>query len=256
MLKSNIKTVLLSALMVAMAGSVSAEGVFKPKSMQLMPFDTSAATYSRSDYNDVPCALVKLVLLMPDIGFEGNLIGDAEYNKGEYWLYLSNGTKQVKIKHANYAPMLVEFKDFGIPAVESKKTYELMMEVHNDDPAEEAKLRQYADEIARLRDEVERSGETDDHKFQRALETKNIKLMASLASGGYEKAYLQAAELYSDAGDLDNAEIWAKKAIGVGADTMFAKFLLRHISEKREKIKKKENSDSNRKQKIIKKLFD
>ncbi len=223
--------------------------------MQLIPFDTSAATYSRNDYNNVACALVKLVLLMPEIGFEGNLIGDTPYDKGEYWLYLTNGTKQVKIKHDRYPPMLVEFKEFGIPAVESKKTYELIVEVHNDNPEEEAKLRQYADEIARLRDELEKSGESDDHKFQRAHETKNLKLMVSLANSGYEKAYLQAAELYSDSGDLDNAELWAKKAIGVSSDTMFAKFLLHHISEERERIKKKEESDSFRKQKIINHLF-
>lgn len=232
-----------------------ARSEFKPKSMEPKPFDTSASVYGRTDLNGNSCALVKVILLIPEIGFEGNVIGESEFKKGEYWVYLTPGTKRLKLKHDKYMPIMVEFSEFGINSLEGKTTYELMVEVITDDPIEAKKLQAYAAEIETLKATIEQMSETDDHKFQRAKETRNITLMQQLAEGGYEKSYLKLAEMYSDKDNLDEAEKWALKAIHVKSDTMLAKFLLRNIKEQREKLEKERNSLTNRKKAIIEGLI-
>lgn len=250
-----IVLILVGTCAAGLAPAAMAEGRFVPKSMEQKPMDVSANVYSRLDLNERKCALVKLILLMPDIAVEGNVIGDCEFKKGEYWVYLTHGTKQMRIKHGNYLPAMIVFKDLGIPAVESACTYELIVSVENDDPREAARLREYADRITHLQDSLARVTETDEHKYQRALETHDLSLMLSLAEQGYENAYLQTAEMYSDKGELDNAETWARKAMHVTRHSIMAKFLLRHINEERERIAKEQNSDTGRKQEILKDLF-
>ena len=232
-----------------------AVGKFIPKSMELKPMDTSSGVYGRKDLAGNNCALVKMVLLMPGISFEGNIVGDSPYKAGEYWVYLSPGTKKFKIKHDNYQPQMIEFSDFGISAVESNCTYELILDVYNDDPAESAKLKEYAEEVDQLKRTLNQVSETDEHKYQRAMETRDISLMKLLAEGGFEKAYYQLAELYSDNGQLYDAEVWAKKAIHVEKDSMMAKFLLRHIKEERDKEEQEKKTFTNRKKAIIEDLF-
>lgn len=246
---------MLAVLCGLLAFQIFAKSELVPRSMESKPFDTSASIYGRTDRNGISCALVKVILLLPEIGFEGNVIGESEFKKGEYWVYLTAGTRRLKLKHDKYAPVMVEFSEFGINGLESKTTYELTVEVITDDPAEAQKLQAYAAEIESLKAAIEQMSETDDHKFQRAKETRSITLMQQLAESGYEKSYLQLAEMYSDRDKLDEAEKWALKAIHVQGDTMLAKFLLRSIKEQRQKLEKEKNSLKNRKKAIIEGLI-
>ena len=54
------------------------------KSMEVAPMDLSASTQPRYDRNGNPCALVKVLMAMPGASFVSNVIGDAEFRKGEY----------------------------------------------------------------------------------------------------------------------------------------------------------------------------
>ena len=97
------------------------------ESMEMAPMDLSASTSPRLDLNNLPCALVKVQLAAADAQFDGNVLGDCEYKAGEYWVYMSQGSYQLKIRHPNFVPLTVNFRDYGIRGVESKVTYVLTL---------------------------------------------------------------------------------------------------------------------------------
>lgn len=239
--------------------SVKCEGSFNPKQMKELTMDRSAQTQPRMDLNGEKCALVKLILLMPDIGLEGNVVGTPEFRKGEYWIYVTPKTKMLKIKHSKYMPCLVDFSKFKIPQVESGVTYELIVEVINDDPEEIRRLKEYAQEmdsrLLSLQDSLQMVTETDQHKFYRAIETNNFELLKAVAESGYEKAFLPLANEYMKKNDLYEAEKWAKKAIYVDGDTMSAKFILLGIKNKRDEEEKERNDETNKKNRILQNAF-
>ena len=95
------------------------------KSMAVAGNDISASQYERKDLNGQACALVKVLLASPGAVFEGNVIGDVAYKTGEYWVYLTEGTKELRIKHPQTQPLQVVFKEYGIEKVSAKTTYNL-----------------------------------------------------------------------------------------------------------------------------------
>ena len=108
-------------LLILVAAGVRAQemGV---ESMRPDVMDMTAATYQRHDLNGKPCAVVKV--RMPEgAAFEGNIIGDTEYRTGEYWVYMTAGTKFLRVKHATARPLHIAFADHGISQLESKATY-------------------------------------------------------------------------------------------------------------------------------------
>ena len=98
------------------------------KSMRLDVGDLSASTYERKDLNGAACALVKVQLAANGARFEGNVIGDVAYKTGEYWVYMSDGSRELRIKHPNFLPLHVHFANYGIErGVKSKQTYTLTL---------------------------------------------------------------------------------------------------------------------------------
>ena len=100
------------------------------KGMKLDVSDLSASTYERKDLNGSACALVKVQLAANGVKFEGNVIGDVVYKTGEYWVYMTSGSRELRIKHPNYLPLHVQFTDYGIErGVRGKLTYTLTISV-------------------------------------------------------------------------------------------------------------------------------
>ena len=93
------------------------------ESMEAVPMDLSASAHPRSDRNGTPCALVKVQLAAVGAQFEGNVLGNADFKAGEYWVYMSEGSYMLHIKHPNFIPLEVNFRDYGIRSVEQKTTY-------------------------------------------------------------------------------------------------------------------------------------
>ena len=87
--------------------------------------DISASQYERKDLNGQACALIKVSLPSPGVLFEGNVIEPVEYKTGEFWVYMSSGSKELRIKHPQTHPLHVRFDEYGIKKVESKSTYYL-----------------------------------------------------------------------------------------------------------------------------------
>lgn len=92
------------------------------------PYDLSASTNERKDLNDNPCGLLKIQINKDGLSFDGNVIGNVAYKNGEYWVYLSAGSKSISIKHTDYMPLSVTFSDFNISSIEPKGCYMIQLE--------------------------------------------------------------------------------------------------------------------------------
>lgn len=104
---------------------------FSVKSFSLLQSDLTALTQPRKDLNGEKCALVKVVLGLQGAKFEGNIIGSVEYKTGEYWVYMPQGSRMLKIKHPNSSPLMVTFATYGIDILGCGRTYELSMRFSN-----------------------------------------------------------------------------------------------------------------------------
>ena len=97
------------------------------ESMAASPTDISASQYMRKDLNGNPCALVKVQLAAEGAKFEGNIIKPVDYKTGEYWVYMTEGSYMLSVKHPNFLPLRVNFRDYDISSVEGKATYEMIL---------------------------------------------------------------------------------------------------------------------------------
>lgn len=95
------------------------------KSFAELPQDLAARTQEKQDANGNACALVKVVMPVQDVTFEGWVV-DQQYTPGEYWVYMPEGTSKVKIKHKDLMPLTYEFSE----KLMSKTTYQLVLEVN------------------------------------------------------------------------------------------------------------------------------
>lgn len=89
--------------------------------------DLSASQQRRQDLNGEMCGLVKVRLAETGATFEGNVIKPVEYKNGEYWVYMTKGSKELHIKHPKYVAVEIIFADFGIPRIQSLTTYTLTL---------------------------------------------------------------------------------------------------------------------------------
>ena len=122
-----MRNILLSfVLLFAAISSVLAQEL-TVKSFKLASSDLTAQTQPRKDLNDRNCALIKVGIGLQGVQFEGSIMGNVENKTGEYWVYMPQGNRQLKVKHANYAPVMVTFADYGVEKLESNRTYELII---------------------------------------------------------------------------------------------------------------------------------
>mgnify|MGYP007027134120 FL=1 len=68
----------------------------------------------KMDLNDEPCALVKIQMEDGINKVEGNIIGSPQKMNGETWIYVTEGSKEIKIQPAHSVSFMVSFSDFGI----------------------------------------------------------------------------------------------------------------------------------------------
>lgn len=92
----------------------------------------------RLDYNNQICALVKVVLPMADVKFEGNVVGEPVLKTSEYMVYLTPGTKMLKILAPGYYPVMADFTELGVGPLESKTIYYLTVKASGTGSAQPA----------------------------------------------------------------------------------------------------------------------
>lgn len=93
--------------------------------MTLVEDDQSAVTEKKMDMGDNPCALVKVHLALEEVTFGGNVIPPVSCRDGEYWVYMTEGSYLLQVKHPQFQPLMVNFRDYNIPKLMPLKTYRL-----------------------------------------------------------------------------------------------------------------------------------
>ena len=97
------------------------------KSFKLAENDISAQTQPRKDLNDRNCALVKVQFVGTISEVEGNVVKPLVKHDNENWVYMPQGSRQLKILTQSYLPVMVTFADYGVEKLESNRTYVLIL---------------------------------------------------------------------------------------------------------------------------------
>lgn len=95
--------------------------------VEAVPFEVIPAGDRRVDLNQEPCALVHVEVLANDVIFEGNVIGPVVRAGGEYRVFLSPGSKFLRIKSESFLPLMIEFPDYGIKGVQPNGVYSIIL---------------------------------------------------------------------------------------------------------------------------------
>ena len=95
------------------------------ESFLVLPTDISASKFARKDGNGIDGGLIKVLLPMNDVKFEGNIILPIEKKTSEYWVYMTEGSKELKISIPGYALVLVDFRKWGVDGIVSKMSFVL-----------------------------------------------------------------------------------------------------------------------------------
>lgn len=97
------------------------------KSFKVITGDLSAQTQPRKDLNDKNCALVKVQFVGGISEIEGNVITPLIKHGNETWVYMPQGSRQMKVFTQSFLPVMVTFADYGIEKLESNRTYVLIL---------------------------------------------------------------------------------------------------------------------------------
>ena len=118
------KSSVLFLLFFAAIMSVQAQEM-SVKSFEYLEKDLTARTNRRNDINDNPAAVIRVGIALQGVEFEGNVLGEPVYKKGEYLVYMSAGSRKLTVRHQNFVPLEVTFADYGIKQLEGLSTYRL-----------------------------------------------------------------------------------------------------------------------------------
>ena len=97
------------------------------KSFKLAENDISVQTQPRKDLNDRNCALVKVQFVGAISEVEGNVVKPLVKHGNETWVYMPQGSRQLKILTQSFLPVMVTFADYGVEKLESNRTYVLVL---------------------------------------------------------------------------------------------------------------------------------
>ena len=102
------------------------------RSMALAPNDPTAnlSENLRTDNNDNYSGLVKVYLAAPDAKFSGaSVLGQKTVSASEYWVWMAKDAFKLQVVARGYLPLDINFRDWGIEGIESRRTYVLTITV-------------------------------------------------------------------------------------------------------------------------------
>ena len=112
-----------------MMSVITGAQVLKVMSFRLATNDISAVKYQRLDLNGNPCALIKVGLGVQGAKFPGTeVVGDLKFDTGEYWVYVVDGTKKLKVMHNDYTPLYIDFSNYPEQRLEGGRTYVMLLD--------------------------------------------------------------------------------------------------------------------------------
>ena len=121
----NLMRQLLVAVMVLLPAVVPAQELQITDAR--CPGEPMLVSMQRRDHNNEICALVKVELPVSGVLFEGNIVGEPLFKASEYWVYMTPGTKMLKIKVPGYYPVMAYFSELGLGRLEAKTIYYLTL---------------------------------------------------------------------------------------------------------------------------------
>ena len=125
----SLLTLLLTAVLTVSAQDLTV------KSFGVAQGDLAASVYPRNDRNGEPCGLIKVQLPLEGAYFEGNVMGDTQFIRGEYWVYMSRTSYRLSILHPQFHRLDLNLRELmpaaedGFRGVEPKVTYNLIIDV-------------------------------------------------------------------------------------------------------------------------------
>lgn len=94
-------------------------------------FEIVGAQDKINDANGVPCAVVKVQLPVENVVFEGNII-QSVFKVNEYWLFISAGTKKIRIKCPGAHQLDVDMTELCPMGLVSNQSYALKLSLSNN----------------------------------------------------------------------------------------------------------------------------
>lgn len=91
--------------------------------------DLSASTKFRNDLNGKKCGLVKVQCVLNGLTFKGNVVGSVDYKNGEYWVYMTDGSKQLGVQHPKVLPLNIDFAEQLSGNIQMGRTYSVVLSV-------------------------------------------------------------------------------------------------------------------------------
>ena len=121
--------VIVILLVVAAFAEAGAQSRIREIDVRLNGNDLTARTSKRLDNNGNPCGLLKVSVLADNVEFQGNVIGDVVRHGGTYWVYVTNGTKEIHMDSPAFGEVALRFAQWGIPRIESLAVYNVTVEL-------------------------------------------------------------------------------------------------------------------------------
>lgn len=112
----------ITLLLICLSVSLSAQK-FSVDSLRIAVNDLSALMEKRLDLNGKPCGLAKVRCILDGLTFKGNIVGNVEKKEGEYWVYLSDGSRQLSVHHNNLNPIDISFQSELASPISAGITY-------------------------------------------------------------------------------------------------------------------------------------
>lgn len=91
--------------------------------------DLTGKIQSRKDFNGKDCGLLIVESVLENITFQGNIVGDPIHDAGEYLIYLSAGSKELRIKHPKLLPFSIDMSSILNEPIQSGVTYRLVLAI-------------------------------------------------------------------------------------------------------------------------------
>lgn len=194
----------------------------KVKSFSVAINDLSASVETVPDKNGDPCALVKVLLVDSIVKVEGFVLKTKSVSPTGKWVYLSSGTKEVRIMPTHYKPISIYFPDFGVKGLEGKRTYILDLEA--DHPLV---LNQSA-----MSNSFGLANSQDlnfQEKIKVAVADGDWTSIERMAANGVTVAYYPLAKHYLETKKYQLADTYAQKSYLSGANLDKAKLILQYL---------------------------
>lgn len=121
-----MKSIISFAIMLLSSIVAIGQNLEVESKLQHQAFEILTSDEFRKDANGIPCALVKVQLPMENVKFEGNVI-DSEYKTNEYWVFLSAGSKRLRIKCPGALPLDIDATEIEPNGLKSKTIYSISL---------------------------------------------------------------------------------------------------------------------------------